>query len=234
MSAQAIAPTEPFAETLAALAALSRDHLLYFRLEVGRLLLDTFFGGDAAAYRSTDRTKAHSFAQFATQCAGDLAEIGLHEQVLRQCIVARIVVASLPAPAAEQLGFSRLVELTRVADAATRSVLAQAAIENAWSSRQLKDAAAAVRAGRWLDADPALPGLQPPAAPEQTAQPSKLPQLGRVVTRFEKAAAGLETLGAQWRGLAGRKLTATQKLRLGSAVQRLKGQLAALEAELAP
>lgn len=233
MPSEVIALPTQFADTLAVLTTLSRDHLLYFRLEVGRMLLDTFFGGDPRAYQSLDRTKPHSFAQFTTQCAQELADIGLHDQVLRQCVVAHIVVAALPKATAAQLGFTRLVELTRVSDAATRSLLAQAAIENAWTSRQLKDAAAAVRAGRWPDADPDLPGLQPPLAAGQPTQPdpnAKPPQLGRVVTRFEKAAEVLETLGTEWRQVAAKPLSQVQKERLGAAVVRLEQQLVALRA----
>ena len=75
--------------------------------------------------------------------------------------------------------FSHIVELARVGDGATRSVLAQAAVENQWSSRQLRDAAQAAAAGKWIDGDPS-PGLQP-VAPDKE---EKIPQLGRVVSRL--------------------------------------------------
>ena len=58
--------------------------------------------------------------------------------------------------------FSHIVELARVGDGATRSVLAQAAV-----------------AGKWIDGDPS-PGLQP-VAPDKE---EKIPQLGRVVSRL--------------------------------------------------
>ena len=77
-------------------------------------------------------------------------------------MVAHITVAGLPAATAEKLAFAHVVALVRVSDAATRGVLAHAAVENGWTSRQLKDAAAAVGAGEWIDGNPHTPGLPPP------------------------------------------------------------------------
>ncbi|HNC94858.1 MAG TPA: hypothetical protein PKW90_01975 [Myxococcota bacterium] len=213
--------------TLARLHALSRNHLLFFRLEVGRLLLQDYFGGDPAAYHSQDPDKTQSFVGFLESCGEQLKEIGLGETVLRSCILAQAAVAALPPGTVERLLFSHIVELARVHDGATRSLLAQATIENQWSSRQLRDAAQAARAGLWIDGDPA-PGLQP-VAPEEG---EKAPQLGRVVSRMERSAEDLEGLSGQWRQLAGKKLTSGQKNRVKEALSRLKAQIAELEGQL--
>ena len=62
---------------------------------------------------------------------------------------------SLPPEAVARLPFTHVVELSRVEDSATRSLLALATLNNNWTSRQLHDAIQAVRAGRWIDGDPA-------------------------------------------------------------------------------
>ncbi len=213
--------------TLARLDTLSRNHLLFFRLEVGRLMLELYFGGDPVAYQSHDPKKATSFTGFLESCKEQLSELGLGELVLRRCILTHIAVQSLPPGTVERLLFSHIVELSRVEDQATRSVLALATVENQWSSRQLHDAIQAAQAGHWIDGDPA-PGLQPVAPPE----PEKAPQLGRVLSRFERSAEDLESLTGQWKQLAGKKLTAGQKARAKETLTRLKLQLKELEAAL--
>ncbi|MBI5608754.1 MAG: hypothetical protein HY902_07720 [Deltaproteobacteria bacterium] len=221
--------TNDYNHILAELAKLSRNHLLYFRLEVGRLLLDRFFDGDIATYRSVAPNKGTSFAAFASSCADQLGELGLGEQVLRQCILAHVTVRELPAAAAHQLGFSQVVELTRVPDAANRRALAQAAVDNHWTSRQIKDAAAAIAAGKWIDGDPHTPGLQPPAAdPEEPGAP----QQGRVITRVEKAAAQLGELAAQLEAVAEHKLSGPRRARLQAALDQLEARLQAMRARL--
>ncbi|HNC94612.1 MAG TPA: hypothetical protein PKW90_00735 [Myxococcota bacterium] len=220
--------TPDYQATMGRLAALSRNHLLFFRLEVGRLLLEDFFGGEAEAYQSQDPKKAGgSFYGFVESCGEELREIGLGEQVLRQCIQAHIAVRALPVGTVERLLFSHIVELARVGDGATRSVLAQAAVENQWSSRQLRDAAQAAAAGKWIDGDPS-PGLQP-VAPEEE---EKIPQLGRVVSRFERSAEDLDALSSQWEQVASKKLTGAQKLRVKEAIGRLRARLEEMEGRL--
>jgi hypothetical protein len=154
-----------------------------------------------------------------------MRDLGLGDSVLRQCIVAYIAVAALPPGTIEKLLFSHVVELARVPDAAERNVLALATVENHWSSRQLRDAILSAAGGRWIDAKPELPGLQP-AAPEP---PEKAMPVGRVVTRFEKAAEELDGLGVQ---ISGRKVTGPQKARVREALVRLKAKIVEVEAAL--
>lgn len=151
-----------YADTLNKLDKLSRNHLLYFRLQVGELLLSEFFGGDAAAYLSHDPKKPQSFAEFVVTCAEHLADIGLSDSVARQCIVAHLVVKALPPLTVEKLTFTQVIELTKVEDSDTRELLAHAVVKNHWATKELRGAVQAVRAGKWIDGDAKTPGLQPP------------------------------------------------------------------------
>jgi hypothetical protein len=49
----------PCEDMLDVLESLTRNHALAFRLEVGRVLLNAFFGGDGGAYQSHDRPRPH-------------------------------------------------------------------------------------------------------------------------------------------------------------------------------
>ena len=214
---------QQFSDVLNQLTALSRNHLLYFRLQVGRHLLDTFFAGDPAAYTSTAKNKEHTFSTFLTTCAAELAEIGLQDRVLRQCISAHLVVLALPAATVQQLGFSQVVELSRVRDVPARLTLAEAAVANHWTSRQIKDAAEAKAAGVTLP-DP----MTAPAAPES----GPVHHQGRVVSRFERAAEALETLASQWSEQTTRPLTLVRRERMRKALLALQARTAALLAGL--
>lgn len=219
------APAGEFVAVLDHLERLTRDHQLYFRLQVGGLMLDSFFGGDAAAYLSRDPTKASKYADFVRACRDRLDDLGLGDAVLRRCVVTRIVYDSLPADLAPRLRFTHLAELAKVEDRATRSLLATASVDNGWSADQLRDAVLAARAGRWIDGQPDVPGIQPPAAAEE---PARTPQLGRVVTKFERTVADLDTLAAEWEQVSTKKLSGAQRKRLEEAVAALEARVAGL------
>lgn len=221
-----------FEQTLHKLEKLSRNHLLFFRLEVGRLILDEFYAGDAVAYQLNDRTKPQRFQEFADACAEQLADIGLGEQVLRQCVVAHVVVRTLPVATVAQLGFSQVVELTRVPDPATRSLLAQATVENGWTARQLRGAAEAAKAGLWIDGDLSQPGLQPPDVRDVPPESAKVLPLGRVVSRFERTVADFDELVGHWQAAAGEKLSKVQRERVRKALAELEARLAEVKAGL--
>ena len=223
ISVSDLAIPQQFSDVLDQLAGLSRNHLLYFRLQVGRHLLDTFFGGDPAAYTSTAKNKEHTFSTFLTTCAAELAEIGLQDRVLRQCISAHLVVLALPAATVQQLGFSQVVELSRVRDVPARLTLAEAAVANHWTSRQIKDAAEAKAAGLTLP--------EPTTAPTEPESAPVLHQ-GRVVSRFERAAEDLETLATQWADLSAKALPPVRKERMRKALLALQARTAALLAGL--
>ena len=179
------------------LATLSRNHLLYFRIEVGRAVAETFFAGDLQAYFDRDHTKTASLRKFASERKDSLEAIGLSEQLVRQCILVYLTVADLPPELVQRLVFSHVVELSRVEDMAMRRVLAHASVDNRWSLQALRDAVLSARSGRWIDGDPVKPGLQP-TAPVVAEAEAKKPQAGRVVSRFEKTTAALDDLVAQW------------------------------------
>lgn len=221
--------TIDFAPTLARIERLAREHVTSFRLAVGRLLLDDLFDGDGEAYLRRGAGKPHRFDAFLRQHGGELAELGLGETTLRQCIVCRIVADGLPEEVTERLRLRHLSVLAQVPDGATRSVLALASVENGWTSAQLRDAALAARAGKWIDGDPEIPGLQPPA-PGPTIQPPA--QLGRVVTQFERSLADLDDLVARLATVT-RKPSSAERARMQAAlvaiVERAQGVMATLD-----
>jgi len=226
------APAEKvdFPALLQRLETLSRAHLLFYRLEVGRLILEEIFDGQPEAYLSRDNRKATRFSQFLAEQGEALRELGLGEQVLRQCVTTRIAAASLPPSLLERLLFSHLVELSRMPDHEKRRFLATLTIEQGWTSRQLRDAVQATAAGLPLDAAPELPGIQPPA-PAEEGSPRPLPA-GRVITRFEKAADDFEDLGTHWEQLDPSRLTSGQRNRIAGSLGRLRARLEALEKRL--
>ena len=222
------APYTDFRDTLERLERLARDHHLLYRLGIGRLLLTDFYDGDAAAYLSRSRSKPGRFAGFLVAHAAEIGDLGLSEITLRQCIVLSIVADGLPNALVEQLRIRHLVELAKVDDAATRNVLALASVQDRWTSGQLRDAVLAARAGRWIDGQPDVPGLQPPA-PEP--EPTGKVQLGRVVTKFERAAADLADLVTQWAGVT-RRPSGAERERLSAAIGALESKAAAMRAAL--
>jgi hypothetical protein len=225
------APTEKidFPALLQRLETLSRAHLLFYRLEVGRLILEEIFDGEPEAYLSRDNRKATRFTQFLAEQGEALRELGLGEQVLRQCVTTRIAAASLPPALLERLLFSHLVELSRMADHEKRRFLATLTIEQGWTSRQLRGAVQATAAGLPLDIIPEQPGIQPPQPEPEQRRP--LPA-GRVITRFEKAADDFEDLGTHWEHLDPASLSSGQRNRIAGSVQRLRARLDALEKRL--
>ena len=72
------------------------------------------------------------------------------------------------------------------------------------------------------------PGLQP-VAPEEE---ERAPQLGRVVSRFERSAEELDALSSQWQQVAEKKLSGAQKLRVKEAITRLRARLEEMEGRL--
>ncbi len=202
-----------FRSTLNRLESLSRNHILFFRLEVGRLLLQDFFSGDFVVYQNRDPHKQQSFRTFVEQCGSQLADLGFSEIGLRKCILAHIATAPLPAGTVERLLFSHVLELARVPDPDTRGILALETVEKQWTSVELRAAA-----------DAAL-GAEAAPAPAP-------PQLGRVVSNFEKAVGTIDGLTEQWTQLAGHKLSGRQKQRMFSSLEQLKAKIAAIEAQL--
>ena len=229
-------PSSPdFDALLVDLAKLSRSHLLYFRIEVGRRLSQSFYNDDPELYRKGFRQKEGAFRDFVVAKSAELADLGLSEQLLRQSLRAFYVVKDLPRALVAQLVYSHVVQLTAVEDDKTRALLAKATVENRWTGQALQNAIEAVRTGRWPDADPEQPGLQAaelvPVVPEAGPEVAK-PQPGRVVTRFERTAKEVSELMGQWQAVPVEKLTKAQAARVRVAVEALERQVAEMKGRL--
>lgn len=228
-SATALDPLA-YDDILTQLGQLSRDLLLAFRLEVGRLMLDRFFGGKIAEYENTANNKDSRFAEFARTCHNELVGFGLGPQTLRQCIKARAVYDLLPPSTRDDLKFMHVVELGRVAEPTARARLAMDVKLGQWSVDQLKEAIGQYRNGRYYDTEPLHPGTQPPApAPEAEHQ---LPA-GRLVNQLAKTAAELDVWHETMRATDASKLRKDQRLRYAMAVAAIKARIAEIEADLA-
>ena len=222
---QPAANTPDLPPILTELATLTRDHLLHYRLEVGRVILDHFFSGSTTAYSDRDHNKETKFSDFLNTYAADLEILGLREHTLRQCVGLRTVYMSLPPSAQADLGYTRTLALVRMPDPTTRAKLALTAIAQGWSVAELKQTVDAAKAGLWYDTDPETPGVQAkPLAPE-TAKP---PAPGRLVVQAEKWQAQFTDFATNWSAVAADKPTKLQRTRLKKALGEAIAQLQAL------
>ncbi len=222
-------PKAAYADLLDQLRLLSRDMLLAFRLQVGKILLDRFYDGDIREYRNTFASKDTSFAAFVRTCPSELTDLGLGGQVARQCINARVTYDMLPASVRDGLLFSHVVELARLEDPTTRARLAMDTTQQKWSVEQLKDAIGQLTIGNYYDTDSAAPGTQPP---EPKAEPEKKAQPGRLVARLERAVEDLDVWQAEWQAADTGKLRGPQRERFKKALADLKAKVAAMEGAL--
>ena len=222
------APTE-FSAVLANLKSLVRDHLLYFRLEVGRVVLDEFFGGDAFAYADRSNAKQAKLAEFMDTHAEDLESYGLKPWLLRECVQVQIVHRTLPPTVREQLGYSHILALIGIGDPTVRAKLANAAITQEMSVAQFKDTVGAAKANIWYDTDAQTPGVQPKTPP---VPPVYVPQPGRLVTQVQKWVGDAHILSAGWAALDPTKVRPAQRAGLKQAIAELRAELAALEAKI--
>jgi hypothetical protein len=222
-------PAPDFDAVLDDLRTLSRNHLLVFRVEVGRTLAEAFYGGEVARYRARTETALKTFL---VERAADLADIGLHPQLIRQSLLAWQVVSELPDELRPRLVYSHVVELARVEDAATRRLLAQATLDNGWTGDTLKDAVAAVLRGEWIDADPE-PGLLPAKRnPDPDPAPDAKPKVGWALRRAERSAASLSAVADEWDRIDVQALSTTQRERALEAARQLRDRAERLEARL--
>lgn len=224
-----IDPKAPYADILEKLHLLSRDMLLAFRLQVGKLLLDRFYAGNVNDYRDNNPYKDTSFAAFLKTCPAELTDLGLGGQVARQCINARVTYDLLPPSVREGLLFSHVVELARLEDPTTRARLAMDTTLRKWTVDQLKEAIGQLALGNYYDTDGATPGTQPPLPHDE---PEKALQAGRLVTRLAKVVDELDTWRADWAATNTGKLRGEQRARYKAALAALKAKVAAMEVEL--
>lgn len=225
-------PDPDWDDVLRDLDALSKNHLLYFRIEVGRSLAERFYAGDVKVYLAKIDEREGSLRRFCKEREKQLEDRGLSEAIVRQCLTAWLVVQELPPEVVRNLLFTHVVQLGRVGDTQTRRTLAQAVVDNRWDGQALKQAVLAVRAGKWIDADPKAEGFQPPAPTPKPSGEDKAPQPGRVVNRFEKTAEEIEALAGQWESVAVEKLTKLQKERVRDAIGKTEETISRLKARL--
>lgn len=218
-----------FSDLIAELQRLSRDLLLAFRITVGKMILDHFFEGSAHTYTDRSHTKDQKFAAFLAECGADLADLGLREQTLRNCVRARITYDTLPPAVREKLKLSQVVELTRVGDPTTRARLAHSTVSESWTVNQLKNAIVQAKIGNFYDTDAATPGTQPP--PSKPVDEPKY-QAGRLISQLVKASRELAEWQRAWQSIDLSKLRASQKKDLKAAVMALQQRIAALQALL--
>lgn len=218
---------------LADLDALSRKHLLFFRIEAGRTVARHLYGGDPVVMREALAHRDGALRAFAQARAEELKDRGLSEQLLRHALAAWDVVTALPGPIVDQLQYTHVVELSRLEDVQAREHLALATVNNRWSSDQLIEAIRAVGRGQWIDADPSVAGMQPPTPPAPpAATPTRSPTPGRWLQTFERSAKDVaETLGA-FEPARAKDLTPIQKERAREALGLLMERARALLAEL--
>ena len=216
-----------FEDVLDALERLSREHLLAYRLGVGRVLLQSIYGGDARAYASRDPRKEQRFSLFVSECGEQLRRYGLGKQSAREAIVSYLTFQTLPDAVRDGLFYSQVRELARLHDPTARARLAVAAIQGDWSVRELQGAVSAVKAGLPYDADPDTPGIQPQQAP-----PPRQLSAGRLVTRAERWTSDLDAWAGMWSQADPGQLRARQRRRLAATVARAQARLAQLAAAL--
>jgi len=221
---------DDYRDLLAELSLLSRDLLLAFRLQAGKLFLDRFFGGSAHAYRDRNPYKEATFAEFVGRCKDELSAVGISAGLARQCIQARIAWDGLPAGVRESLKFNHVVSLARVGEPNMRARLAFDASSQGWTVSQLDQAIRRAGDGSYYDTDPSTPGTQPPPA---RPQPAKGYQPGRLITRLVKTGQELQGWRTAWATVDAGKLRGPQRQRVVDAVAALEAQVAQLKAELA-
>lgn len=123
--------------TVAHLRTLSRSALLQYALEVGRYLIDEYFGGDTSAYFDPSRSKASSFGDLLRARETELKELQLSARTLRNYICAWDVWQHLPVNVQQGLDLTDLYKLALVKDTGVRARLAVEAVENAWDLQEV-------------------------------------------------------------------------------------------------
>ncbi len=221
---------DDYADMLAELNRLSRDLLLAFRLQAGKLFLDRFFGGSAHAYHDKNPDKEASFALFAKLCKDELSDVGISTVLARQCILARIAWDGLPPGVRDSLKFNHIVSLARVGEPNLRARLAFDTTSQGWTVLQLEDAIHRADDGHYYDTDPSTPGTQAPPPPAEPPAPTYQP--GRLVTQLVKAGKDLQDWQQAWATVDASKLRGAQRQRVQDALTALKAQVARLEAQL--
>ncbi len=122
---------------VARLEALGRYAQLRHALEVGQLLVDTFFGSDVEAYLDRSSAKGRSFNALVARRSEALARLGLSAATLRGYIKVWNCWQQLPSAQRQGLQLSHFRQLAQLGDAASRQQLADQSRQQGWSVREL-------------------------------------------------------------------------------------------------
>ncbi|MBI5610348.1 MAG: hypothetical protein HY902_15835 [Deltaproteobacteria bacterium] len=216
-----------FSDAIQVLQKLTRDHERTYRLGVGQYILQRFFGGSAAQFSSKDPGKDSKFSDFLQAHAADLAELDLAETTLRRCVRAHLCHHLLPPTVRDQLGWSALLQISRLGEPNQRARLAMATVSEKWPVAKVKAAVDLAEQNRLWDTEPDQAGLQlPDPKPPAPIQP------GRLVTRSEKWGEAIAAWQAEFDQIDPKALGKKEVARLRAAVATVRGQLAELEARL--
>lgn len=151
------APSEVGDETIAEVArsirALHDQHALRFAVEVGRLIIERFYGGDLSRAKSR-AAKDVSLRKLAEQPDMPLSRSALHNAVRLYDLVQRLGGIETCAP----LGPSHLRALLPLPEE-EQARLAEAARDKGWTVRELEAAARDARAPKRAGGRPPLPGF---------------------------------------------------------------------------
>jgi hypothetical protein len=216
-----------FQDAVLKLRELMQTHARTYRLEVGRYLLQRFYGGRSDAYFSRDPGKENAFTAFVQQHSEDLAGLALSENDLRRSIRVHVCFESLPAGVREQLSWSALLEVSKIGEANLRARVAKAAVDQQWTVAHTRAVVDQALANRVWDADPEQDGLQLPEPDAETP-----PQPGRLVRRSEKWCDEIDAWQAQFARIDAGKLDKRHVERLRAALARVRGQIQAVEKKL--
>jgi len=225
---QALVIQSEYQDVVQSLRALTNQHDKAFRMGIGKLLLDRFFGGRPAEFSSSAPNKPTTFNDFLQIHAEELAGLDLSEHQLRRCVRLHICHALLPPGVRDQLSWSALLQISVLPESNQRARLAAATVQQGWTTAEVRHAVDMARAQRDWDADPETPGLQLPKP-----APAPLPQPGRLVNQTEKWPAQIAAWQGEFAKIDATKLSAGQRERLTAAVAAARRQLQELEARLA-
>ncbi len=175
------------------------------------MILDRFFGGDAAAYHDRSNTKSTKFSDFVKTHATNLEFLGLNERILRSCLQERTVYLTLPPTARARLGYSRTLALTSVDDATKQAQMAKVAIDHNWTLSQLREAIQDDRAGLWYDTDNEAAGVQPPTKAAEDGDAAKPLAAGHSANRAKRWADDANAVAADWTQVDASMLSKAQR-----------------------
>lgn len=130
---------------ITSLRALSRGVRLQYALQVGALLLDSFWSGNPENYRDKQKPAGTGFGALLQERAEQLDDLQLSPSTLRTYIRSTIVWRQLPAHVRERLDLPNLQVLTLLPDADQRGKLAAEAVQANLTTRQLETRVAQAR-----------------------------------------------------------------------------------------